>query len=959
MEDRAHFVQFYEDDSALVTSVSAYVKNALSAGEGVAIIATPLHREHINKLLAHENCDLPLAQARAQCVLLDAEETLAGFMTGTEPDAKKFDDVVGGVIRDLQKRWPKVRAFGEMVALLWDAGNRTGACKLEALWNDLARHHSFSLFCAYPMKGFSGHTDGPSLADVCDCHSQVIPAESYSELATPVERLSMIARLQHDAQHMKAEAQRRAEAERELSDFLENALECIHKVGSDGKILWANKAELELLGYAANEYIGRHIGDFHVDRAALDNILCRLGKGENLLNHPAQLRCKDGSIKDVLIHSNGHFKSGEFVYSRCFTRDITYLKQAERDRAILAAIVECSHDAIISQTLEGKIRSWNSAAEHIFGYSAEEAVGRNISMIIPPDRMAEESDILKRLTRGDRLEHYETVRVARNGKRIDVSLSVSPLRDTSGNLIGASKVARDISERKKIEAQLRQSQEELRNLLRLLPVGVYTCEAPSGKLTYWNEQAVKLWGRVPNTGESADRYCGSHKLYTLDGSFLPHEKCPMEIALREGRAFRNIEVEVERPDGSRFIALVSIDPIRNDAGQVVGAINVFQDMSALKHAERQLKEADRRKDEFLATLAHELRNPLAPIRNSLHVLRMAGQNPAAASRVNQMMERQVAHLVRLVDDLLEVSRISRGKIELKKERLSISAIVHHAVETSKPFIESGKHSLSISVPEDPIYVEGDAVRLSQVLSNLLNNAAKYMESGGRIVLSARVENEKVSISVRDTGIGIPRDMITRVFDMFVQVENPLRRTQDGLGIGLSLVRSLVTMHGGEVEVKSDGVGCGSEFTIRLPIATKQEFKDSEQPAAQSEVDPAICRILVVDDNKDSADSLGMMLNFLGADVQVVYDGKTALESIKTLRPTIIFMDLGMPGMDGCEAARLVRQRPENKELRLVALTGWGQEEDRRRSREAGFDQHLVKPIDFDALQAVLAVYSKT
>jgi len=624
--------------------------------------------------------------------------------------------------------------------------------------------------------------------------------------------------------------------EHQLADFFDNAAVGLHWVGPDGTILRANRAELELLGYSAEEYIGHHIAAFHADESVICDILSRLQKGEELRDYEARLKCKDGSIKHVLINSNVLWEDEKFIHTRCITRDVTDLKQAE--------------------------------------------------------------------------------------------------------------------------AQLRKSQEEFRNLLRLLPVGVYTCEAPSGRLTYWNEHAAKLWGREPNTGENPDRYCGSHKLYTLDGSLLPHEQCPMGVAIREGRAFRNVEVEIERPDGSRFTALVSIDPIRNDVGQVVGAINVFQDVSSLKQAEVKLKEADRRKDEFLATLAHELRNPLAPIRNSLHVLRMAGQNPAAAARVHQMMERQMAHLVRLVDDLLEISRISRGKIELKKELHAISAIIQHALETSKPFVESGKHTLNVSVPEAPIFLEGDAVRLSQVVSNLLNNAAKYMETGGSITLSAQVEGENVVISVRDTGIGIPREMLSRVFEMFVQVENPLRRTQDGLGIGLSLVQTLVSMHGGTVEARSDGIGRGSEFIVRLPVAKIQRSEDNARPVPQSKVDPAVCRILVVDDNKDSAESLGMMLNFLGADVQVVYDGKTALESINTLRPTIIFMDLGMPGMDGCEVARDIRKRPENNEIRLIALTGWGQEEDRRRSRAAGFDQHLVKPIDFDALQAVLALHTR-
>jgi signal transduction histidine kinase/CheY-like chemotaxis protein len=430
----------------------------------------------------------------------------------------------------------------------------------------------------------------------------------------------------------------------------------------------------------------------------------------------------------------------------------------------------------------------------------------------------------------------------------------------------------------------------------------------------------------------------------------------MAVALQEGASFRNQEVEIERPDGSRITALVNIDPIRDANGNITGAINVFHDITALKEAEQKLKDEDRRKDEFLATLAHELRNPLAPIRNGLNILRMTGQHGAAASHVQEIMERQVAHMVRLVDDLLELSRISRGKIELKRETFELATLVRQALEISRPFIESGQHHLEVSLSEESLLVNGDLVRLSQVLANLVNNAAKYTDNGGTISVVANAVDDQVVISVRDTGIGIPRGMLDRIFDMFAQVNNPLLRSQEGLGIGLNLVQSLVQMHGGTVEAHSEGLGMGSEFIVRLPRAVPQsegvyppELADSPETHTGS-----ACRILCVDDNRDSANSLAMMLKFLGADVHTAYDGHSALDAIKICRPSIILMDLGMPGMDGCEVARLIRQDPEYKNVLLIAMTGWGQEEDRRRSREAGFDHHLVKPVDLSALQALLA-----
>ena len=428
----------------------------------------------------------------------------------------------------------------------------------------------------------------------------------------------------------------------------------------------------------------------------------------------------------------------------------------------------------------------------------------------------------------------------------------------------------------------------------------------------------------------------------------------MATALRDGQSFRNLEVDIERPDGSRMTALVNIDSIHDVNGQVIGAINVFHDMTALKQAQQQLEDADRRKDEFLATLAHELRNPLAPIRNSLNILRMTGGTGAGAERLHEMMERQVAQMVRLVDDLLELSRISRGKIELQRQNIDLSTIIDQAVETSQPFIEAAGHQLTVSLPDVRLPVNGDLVRLAQVFSNLLNNAAKYTNPGGKIALTAKREGAELVISVCDNGIGIPREMLNRVFEMFAQVNNALSRTQEGLGIGLSLVRTLVAMHDGQVEAKSLGLGHGSEFIVRLPASETTSKTSAEVSLRMDESKTMTRRVLVVDDNRDSADSLGMLLRFLGVDVQMAYDGPSAIDAMQIFRPTVLLLDLGMPGMNGYEVAERIRQAPEGDKIRLIALTGWGQVDDRQRTGEAGFDHHLVKPVDLAALQGVLA-----
>ncbi len=383
-----------------------------------------------------------------------------------------------------------------------------------------------------------------------------------------------------------------------------------------------------------------------------------------------------------------------------------------------------------------------------------------------------------------------------------------------------------------------------------------------------------------------------------------------------------------------------------------GLVCYFRDISEEVRAREALKEVDRRKDEFLATLAHELRNPLAPIQNNLQILRMTGGAGQAGERAHEMMERQVAHMVRLVDDLMELSRISRGQCELKKEPVELSTIIRHAVEISHPVVRAGQHQLTVSCPAEPILLEGDSVRLAQVFANLLNNAAKYTERGGQITIKAALEAGDVVVSVQDTGIGIPDNMLDRVFDMFAQVSNPLRRTQDGLGIGLSLVRTLVAMHGGTVEARSLGIGHGREFVVRLPVAEPRAPIPPALPRT-GEQDMAALRVLVVDDNRDGADSLATILNLLGADVHVAYDGPSALELLPICRPAVVLLDIGMPGMDGHEVALRVREDPEHRDMTLIAMTGWGQESDRRRSKAAGFEHHLVKPVEFEALRALL------
>jgi PAS domain S-box-containing protein len=392
--------------------------------------------------------------------------------------------------------------------------------------------------------------------------------------------------------------------------------------------------------------------------------------------------------------------------------------------------------------------------------------------------------------------------------------------------------------------------------------------------------------------------------------------------------------------------------VNGDGRRVVG---VSLDITTRMRAEERLKLADRHKTEFLATLAHELRNPLAPIQNSLNILHAANDATPSAYRLYEMMERQVGNLVRLVDDLLEVSRISTGKIELRKEIVDLTAVINSAVETSRPLIDASGHELYLSLPPEPLAVDADPMRISQVLANLLNNATKYTKPGGKIWLTANAAGDSVLVSVRDNGVGIPAQMLPEIFDMFTQIDRDRKQAQGGLGIGLALAKKLIEMHGGAIEARSNGPGEGSEFLIRLPLA----HKDAQSHRIDSSHDhtrmlPSVRRILVVDDNTDAATSLGLLLETMGNDVQVAQDGPSALRLLDAYRPQVVFLDLGMPGMSGYEVAKTMRDNPAFDDITLVALTGWGQDDDRRRTHQAGFDYHLVKPIGLAPVNEVLS-----
>ena len=393
----------------------------------------------------------------------------------------------------------------------------------------------------------------------------------------------------------------------------------------------------------------------------------------------------------------------------------------------------------------------------------------------------------------------------------------------------------------------------------------------------------------------------------------------------------------------------------DEIGELVDAFNAM--LAEVGRRAQAMREADQRKDEFLATLAHELRNPLAPVRNALEILKLAGDDPTKSLKAREMMQRQVSQMVRLVDDLLDVSRITTGKLAVRKAAFDLHGALRDGIETAKPFIESRKHSLEVDLPRGATIVEGDRTRLAQVFSNLLNNAAKYTEPGGRIQLSLRQEGGDAVVRVRDNGIGMERVSLVTIFDMFVQVDRSLERSQAGLGVGLTLAQRLVELHGGTIEAASAGQGEGSEFTVRLPLS---HARLEETPVVKMAEGPDAHRrrVLLADDNADFANSLGQLLTSQGHDVRIAYDGAEALATAREFIPDIAFVDIGMPKVHGYEVARRLRSEPSTSGCVLVAVTGWGQENDRKRAREAGFDRHLVKPVDPAEIEAILESYQR-
>jgi PAS domain S-box-containing protein len=1074
LAEPSHIVQFYESDDFLCGLVADYLAAGIEADEPLVVFATAEHSEVFRSALGARGIDVDRACASGRLSLIDARETLARFMVDGMPDWERFQRVVGDAIDrgQLHARRARVRAYVELIDLLWRDGNDQAAVRLEEMWNDLGKSRRPSLLCAYVIGSFykEGHADGhpATLHQICRTHTHLLPPEppAPASIAARRAQVGMSARrarrLAAEIEHRKAiEKALRAslaelrcaeealrESQEELQDFVDNAAEGMEWLGPGGTILWANRAQLDLLGYGRDEYIGHHVSEFRAD--PVEDFTDRLERDETVRDYEARVRCKDGSIKHVLLDANVFRKGGEFVHTRCFTRDITARKRAHdaimRLHTITASLSEARTQAeVLDVVTRHTIAATGAlgASVHLIGADGDSlqlarAVGYADRVIdraatISLDANLPIADAARRavpvfLQSGEASSRYPGFEdtADASGSR---SLARLPLI-VDGRPIGVLGVSHGEStpfgeneqafltalahqcaqalERARLydaessarrQAEASQHRSAFLSKASAILSSSLDYEATLTNLARLAVPRIADWCMVELAGGAET---GSSQLVVADGDpaqverlrdyrrrVPPDPTAPVGVARVIGTGRSELHREISdafvasfAPDGEyqgflRRLGLRSAIVVPMTArGRTLGAIALVSAASERRFEQADLdmaeelghraamaidnarlyqeaREADRRKDEFLAMLGHELRNPLAPILTGLKLMQLRG---IGGERERQVIERQVQYLVRLVDDLLDVSRITRGRVKLHSEPVELSHVLAKAIEMASPLFEQRSHQLAVDVARSGLLVEVDQIRLAQVLANLLTNAAKYTDPHGTIVVSGRRERGEVVIAVRDSGMGISADVLPRVFDLFVQGDRALDRSQGGLGIGLTLARNLVEAHGGTIAAHSDGLGMGSEFTVRLPAcsgraATEREF-DSVPPRADGR--RAGIRILLVDDNTDAADVLAEVLRRAGHEVAVAYDGPQALGIARAFQPNAALLDIGLPVLDGYELAERLRELLPGYPLRLVAVTGYGQDTDKHKSRAAGFDAHLVKPIDLRALLALLA-----
>jgi PAS domain S-box-containing protein len=840
---------------------------------------------------------------------------------------------------------------------------------------------------------------GAPLLCRCDGAAVSAPDESPRQLIIRFvpheESVTRFGILNQKITELSEEIRRRRQLQQALFTQQESLRVTLSSIG-DGVIVTDDQARITfmngeaetLTGWTRDDAIGQPLEHVfrivnELTRQEVENPVTKVLRERRvvgLANHTV-LIARDGTERAIddsaapIQSSHEHFSGVVLVF-----RDVTSKRASEIAKARLAAIIDSSEDAIVGQSLDAVVTDWNAGAERLFGFTPDEAIGRPaFETFVPPDRKQELLDVLDRVQRGERIEHFETVRQHKDGRRLNISIGVSPIQDVGGELLGISAIDRDISDRKRLEQSLRflangskslaslvDYRSTLQKVARLaVPDFADWCavdlSGTNGKLERVAvahvdpdrvQLATEIHERYPPTpgatrGTMRVMLTGEPELIPDIDESLLRESARDEAHLRllkdlNLRSYMCLALKTKQK------TLGAITFVFAESGRRYGEddLAMAQDFAhratvAIENARlyHELREADRRKDEFLAMLAHELRNPLMPIQTGLDVLAMELSEPHDAL---QVMKQQVEHLIRLVDDLLDVSRIMRGRIELRTQPVSVQTVVRQSVNAVKSNFESRSQQLVVQMHEQELWLKADAVRLVQVLENLLTNASKYTDPGGRIELSVEAGDGQVAIRVRDNGSGLDPDILPKVFELFSQSPRTLDRSQGGLGIGLTLVRNLVNMHHGSVTAESPGIGQGSTFTVTLPVSEPTSAPSPPVPAPSEQ--SGSCRILVVDDNAGAARMLALLLSRLAAhQVTTAHDGEAALSIIEQFRPEMILLDIGLPGMNGYEVAHAIRQDERFQHTLLVALTGYGQLEDRRRSKDAGFDEHLVKP----------------
>ena len=850
---------------------------------------------------------------------------------------------------------------------------------------------------------------------------------------------------------------------------------------ADGRVQSLNAEAERLMGWSSADARGRALSDVfpivneetgQPVESPVDKVL-RTRTVVGLANHTVLISRSGTRIPIDDSAAPIRTADGRSVGVVMVFRDVSAQRAAQRAQSQLAAIVRYSGDAIATKDLNGVVQTWNAGAEALFGYRAEEIVGKPIMLLIPAERAHEETEILSSLRAGRPVERLETVRMTQDGRRIQVALSISPIFDPHGEIIGVSKIARDISEMVAAREALAREKKLLSTTLASIGDAVIVTDA-QGCVTFLNPEAERLtgWAHVDATGRTLPTVfrilnentrapvenpvekvlrlgvvvgLANHTiLVAKDGTELPIDDSAAPIRDADGTLYgvvlvfrdfserRLVEANL-RTSEARFRAMANAAPVliwesgvdklctwfnerwlqfvgrameqevgngwaenvhpddfesclrtyvdafdarepfamtyrlkRHDGqyrwildngaprygaeGTFEGYIGSCVDITDRIIAEEALRDADRRKDEFLALLSHELRNPLAPIRTAVGLLDKHGSSQQKTRELHEIIARQTLHLTRLLDDLLDVSRIASGKIVLRKKRIDLADALAQAVESVRPDLDAHGHELAVSVPLDPVWIHGDMTRMSQVIVNLLSNASKFTPSPGRIELALEREGSDALIRVRDTGIGISQDQMPRIFEMFVQLRPALEVGQSGLGVGLALAKTLVELHKGRIDAVSKGAGKGSEFIVRLPVSLDEPpagVKTEEMPVTAIRAR----RVLIADDYVDSAEVLAAALRDFGHDVVTAYDGLATLAAADSHKPDVAILDIGMPKMNGLEVARILRERFAH--ITLIAVTGWGQESDRQRAMQAGFNHHLTKPVDVLAINRFL------